>query len=203
MVVLQMLVGRGRLAGSGRIVAPGLALLVLAGCGGGAAWDARGPATGVVPLVGPGPPPGAGQSVGRDPSGEPGRVVSEFLDAANRRDHAAMSRLFGTAAGPVGERGSALGCGLRRMGSWIGLGERCVTAQEVELRMDLMAGILAHESYRVGTGSTVVGRGRPATRVDVRMDVGGGAVVAVPFVVIRADDGRWLVTEVALGRLTG
>ena len=31
----------------------------------------------------------------------------------------------------------------------------------------------------------------------------GGGGVAVPFVVIRADNGRWLVTEVELERLTG
>ena len=168
-VVLRMLVGRGRLAGSGRIVAPGLALLVLAGCGGGAARDAPGPASSAVPLAGPVPPSGAGQSAGGDPSGEPGRVVSEFLDAANRRDHAAMSRLFGTAAGPVGERGSALGCGLRRMGSWIGRGSDASPGGRAPHGPDG-----GHSRAPTGWGRRSTVRGR--TRVDVRMDVGGGAV---------------------------
>ena len=159
-------------------------VVVVAGCGGTAAHD---------PL---GPPPGP------NPSLEPVRVVAEFLDAAKRRDHAEMAARFGTGDGPIGERGSAVGCAFRRMGSWIGLGEPCLTASEVELRMDVIAGILAHESYRVGAEDGVVGRGRPAARVEVEVVTGGRGVV-VPFVVIQADDGRWLVEEVGLGGLVG
>ena len=146
-----------------------------------------------------GPPEIAAPAPERGPAG----TVEAFLDAAARRDHAAMAGLFGTGDGPVGEQGSAFACGLRRMGSWIGLGARCLAAGEIELRMDLMARILAHASYRMGTAVEVVGRGRPASRIEVAVDVGGGREVAVPFVVIRANDGRWLVTEVGLERLTG
>lgn len=137
------------------------------------------------------------------PEGGPARIVEAFMDAAARRDHAVMAGLFGTGAGPVAEQGSAFACGLRRLGSWIGLGARCLAAAEIELRMDLMARVLAHASYRMGAAVEVVGRGRPASRIEVAVDVGDGRVVAVPFVVIRADDGRWLVTEVGLERLTG
>ena len=123
-----------------------------------------------------------------------------FLDAANQRDHAAMARLFGTEDGPIGERGGALGCAFRKTGSWIGLGERCLEEREVELRMDVIAEILRHDSHRVVAEERVAGRGRPATRVGVEMVTGGRGVV-VPFVVIEAGDGRWLVQEIGLDRL--
>lgn len=169
----------GRLAVSGVVSTA----LLQAGCGGGAAAAA----------------PDAASPVGR----EPGEVVAAFLEAANRRDHAAMAGLFGTAAGPIGETGGAVGCGLRRLGSWIGLGDPCASARDVELRMDVIARILAHESRRVGPAAAVAGRGRPATRVEVEMAVQDGETVRVPFVLIQAGDHGWLVEQVGLGRLTG
>lgn len=162
-----------------------LPLLTLAGCGGAAVHGASDP-----PRAAP------------DPGLEPVRAVAEFLGAANRRDHAAMALHFGTGDGPIGETGGTVGCAFRRVGSWIGLGERCLSRAEVELRMDLIATVLVHESYRVVAGEGVVGRGRPAARVEVEMVVGGRAVV-VPLVVIRADDGRWLVEDVGLGGMVG
>lgn len=163
---------------------PWLALLALAGCGGAAALNP------------PGRPPDP------EPPPEPARVVAEFLDAANRRDLAAMASRFGTGDGPIGETGGAIGCGFRRIGSWIGLGERCLTAEEVELRMDLMAAILAHRSYRVGGQAEVAGRGRPARRIEVELEASMARGVAVPFILIWTRGGRWLVEEVGLGRLT-
>lgn len=164
-------------------VVPWLPLLALAGCSGTAARSAADP------------PPAPNSSA------EPVRVVAEFLDAANRRDLAAMASRFGTADGPIGARGGALGCALRKAGSWIGLGDRCLTAREVELRMDLMAAILAHDSRRIGSPAAVAGRGRAATRVEVEVDTAGGRGVVVPFVLIRTDDGSWLVQEVGLSRV--
>lgn len=157
-----------------------LPLLTMAGC------------TGAAALNDPAP----------DPSHERARAVAEFLDAAGRRDHAAMASRFGTGDGPIGDTGGRAGCALRRVGSWIGVGERCLGRAEVELRMDAIAMVLAHESYRVGAEEGVVGRGRPAARVRVEV-VTGRRVVVVPFVVIRADDGRWLVEEVGLEGLVG
>ena len=171
------------LRGPGVRLAPWVMVAVV-GCGGTAAHDSLAP------------PPGL------NPSLEPVRVVVGFLDAAKRRDHGEMAARFGTGDGPIGERGSAVGCAFRRVGSWIGLGEPCLAASEVELRMDVIARVLAHESYRVGAEDGVVGRGRPAARVEVVVVTGGRGVV-VPFVVIQADDGRWLVEEVGLGGLVG
>lgn len=170
----------GRLPALLRSAVPWLPLLALAGCAGAASHGA------------PGSPSGP----------EPVGVVAEFLDAANRRDLAAMASRFGSADGPIDDRGGALGCAFRKVGSWIGLGDRCVTALEVELRMDLMATILAHESRRVGGQAAVAGRGRPATRIEVELGTAGRGVV-VPFVLIRADDGSWLVEQVGLERLLG
>ena len=161
-----------------------LAAVVVAGCGGAAAHD-----TATLP---PAPDPTPGHV----------RVVAEFLDAVQRRDHGAMAARFGSGAGPIGETGGPLGCAFRKMGSWIGLGDRCLDRAEVELRMDAIATILAHESYRMGAEGGVVGRGRPAARIAVEVVTGGRGVV-VPFVVIRADDGRWLVEEVGLGGMVG
>ena len=175
----------GRTAALHPLLVSWLPLLALAGCGGAPAHPA------------PGPPPGPNTSL------EPARVVAEFLDAANRRDHAAMASRFGTGAGPIGDRGGALGCAFRKVGSWIGLGDRCLTAPEVELRMDLMAAILAHEAYRLGGEAAVAGRGRPAMRVEVVVDTVGEQGATVPFVLIQTDDGTWLVEEVELGRLVG
>lgn len=170
-------------------VVPRVALLALGGCSGGAV------VTGGLPGGGGGPD-GAALAT-------PVEVVEAFLAAAGQRDHAGMARHFGTAAGPIGERGGAVSCGVRRMGSWIGVGDRCLTGREVELRMDLIAAILAHESYRMGAREAVAGKGRAALRVEVEVDAVGRGAVVVPFVVIEADDGRWLVEEVGLGRLTG
>ena len=156
-----------------------LLLATLLGCGRGAA-------------VGPaGPLPGA------EWSSEPRTVVAEFLDAASRRDHWAMASRFGTADGPLADRSGALACGLRRVGSWLGVGHRCASDAEVEIRMDLIATALAHESYSVAREERVVGRGRPARLVEVELE-GSRRVITVPFVVVHARDARWLVEEVGL-----
>ncbi len=134
---------------------------------------------------------------------EPEVVVARFLDAANRRDHAAMAARFGTPAGPIAEGGGVVGCAFRRVGSWIGLGARCLAKQDLELRMDLMAAILAHQSYRVGIATMVAGRKRPAVQIDVALVTVAQRRVAVPFVLLQDDRGRWLVQEVGLERLVG
>ena len=162
-----------------------LVTMATSACGGGGAGPGGSPAAVQAP------PPG------------PGDVVAAFLAAANRRDHATMAGLFGDAAGPVGEPGSAMGCGLRRLGSWLGLGEPCVGARAVELRMDLIARLLVHESRRVGPPEAVAGRGRPAARIEVEMAVRPGETVRVPFVLIHVRDHGWLVEQVELARLTG
>lgn len=128
--------------------------------------------------------------------------VERFLQAANSRDLEAMARLFGTADGPVTETGSTLGCAFRKMGSWIGLGDACATAQDVELRMDAIAQIMEHDDYRIVSESRVAGRREPTTRIGVDLTFGEDTVRDVPFDVVQTDGGRWLVQRIALERIT-
>jgi hypothetical protein len=133
----------------------------------------------------------------------PSLSVENFLKAANLRDHYAMASIFGTAGGPIeSTQGNTFSCAFKRMGSWIGLGERCVTWQEIELRMDAIALILRHDDFRVVSEASVAGRQRPTTRVLVDIQRGANWYREVPFVVVQASPGRWLVEEIELGRLT-
>ncbi|MDH3222534.1 MAG: hypothetical protein OEO23_02370 [Gemmatimonadota bacterium] len=128
--------------------------------------------------------------------------VERFLNAANTRDLDAMMRLFGTAEGPIGDTGSTFGCAFKRMGSWVGLGDRCQSRQAVELRMDAIARIIRHQDYRIGGEEHVAGRKNPTTQVTVDLDLGPRRVEGVPFVVVQAGRGNWLIQEIALQRLT-
>lgn len=129
--------------------------------------------------------------------------VERFLQAANTGDLDAMSRIFGTAEGAIADQsGSTLGCAFKRMGSWIGLGERCVSSQDIELRMNAIALILQHDDYQVRSESSVPGRSRPTTRVGVDIERAGEQITDVPFVVVQTTDGRWLVEQIDLARLT-
>lgn len=142
-------------------------------------------------------PPASVSAVG------PSLSVENFLRAANLRDHYSMAMIFGTADGPIeSTRGSTFGCAFKRMGSWIGLSERCVTWQEIELRMDAIANILRHDDFRVTSESVVAGRTHPTTRVMVEVRRGAASFPDVPFVVVQASPGRWLVEEIGLERLT-
>lgn len=222
-------VGQGRLAARGRGSA-GRALLAGAlgaalavgttGCAQSGRDQANPPAPvpGAVQSEHPSPSPSASSAPLPDsaaltpssplaPPGEPSEAVIRFVDAAARRDHAAMAQLFGTWEGPTGGDRGAFACALRRLGSWLRLSSACPVRAEVELRMDLMASILARAAYRVRGESPVAGRERPAVRVVVEARPAGAGPGAsgfeVPFVVVKSRDGRWLVQEVALDRLTG
>lgn len=128
--------------------------------------------------------------------------VERFLNAANTRDLDAMMRLFGTADGPIGDTGGSFGCAFKRMGSWIGLGDRCESRQVVELRMDAIARIIRHQDYRIGAEERVAGRMNPTTQITVDLDLGPRNVRDVPFVVVQASGGSWLIEQIALERLT-
>ena len=129
--------------------------------------------------------------------------VERFLQAANTRDLHAMGSLFGTEDGPIIETGGAFGCAFKRMGSWIGIGMPCRTLQEVELHMDAIAEILRHEDYTIRSENSVAGRLNPTSRIMVDITIQGRTYTAVPFVVVRTGEGRWLVEEIGLGRITG
>ena len=129
--------------------------------------------------------------------------VERFLQATNEGDLHSMAGLFGTADGPVIDTGGAFGCAFKRIGSWIGLGDRCSNVQEVELWMDAIAQILHHEDYVIVSESSVPGRQHPTTRIGVNMRVRGRDVSDVPFLVVRTGKGSWLVEEIDLEKVTG
>ncbi len=129
--------------------------------------------------------------------------VERFLQAANARDLHAMAGIFGTADGPMIETGGSFGCAFKRMGSWIGLGDRCLSIQEVELRMDAIAQILTHEDYTITREAAVPGREHPTTRIGVNMRIRGRDYPDVPFLVVRSGEGRWMIEEIDLAKVTG
>ncbi|MFC1661728.1 hypothetical protein ACFL3S_09805 [Gemmatimonadota bacterium] len=133
----------------------------------------------------------------------PALSIERFLQAANARDLHGMARIFGTPDGPAIETGGTFGCAFKKLGSWFGMGERCQTLQEVEVRMDAIARILAHEDYSIASEAEVPGRVNPTTRIGVHMRVQGQEVSDVPFIVVRTDEGRWLIEEIGLDRITG
>lgn len=129
--------------------------------------------------------------------------VERFLQATNARDLESMARIFGTEDGPVAETGGTIGCGFKKLGSWIGLGRRCATWAEVELRMDAIAQILQHGDYTIASERSVPGRAHPTSRIGVNLVVSGETILDVPFVVVRTGGGRWLIEEIGLTRITG
>jgi len=129
--------------------------------------------------------------------------VERFLQASNARDLHGMAGIFGTSDGPVIETGGSFGCMFKRMGSWIGLGDRCGTLQEVELRMDAIAQILRHDDYAVVSESMVPGRKSPTSRIGVNLVINGRDISDVPFLVVQDGKGRWLIVEIDLGKVMG
>ena len=91
----------------------------------------------------------------------------------------------------------------KRIGSWIGLGDRCATLQEVELRMDAIAQFLQHEDYTIVTDERVPGRVDPTTRVGVNLRIRGRNISDVPFLVVQTNQGRWLIEEIDLEKVSG
>ncbi|MEZ4422418.1 MAG: hypothetical protein R3E98_03345 [Gemmatimonadota bacterium] len=132
----------------------------------------------------------------------PALSVETFLEAANRRDLETMARIFGTGDGPIGDTGSTFGCAFKKMGSWIGLGDRCLTRPEVEVRMNLIADVLASQRYQLGADERVAGRERPTTRLQVTLTKEGREVEGIPFVVVQGGSGSWYIEEIGLDRVT-
>ena len=112
----------------------------------------------------------------------PALTVERFLQAANARDLVTMSRLFGTHDGPIADSGSRV---------------------EIELRMDLIAGLLQHDDYEIISEGRVPGAEFPSNRIGVDLLLPGGTTVRdVGFTVVESDD-RWLVNIVEVLKLTG
>ena len=83
----------------------------------------------------------------------PALTVERFLQAANARDLQTMSRLFGTHDGPIVDSGSR---------------------EEIELRMDLIAGLLQHDDYEIISEGRVPGAEFPSNRIGVDLLLPGG-----------------------------
>lgn len=127
-------------------------------------------------------------------------TLERFLDASNARDLEGMARLFGTEKGSAWDTGSTFACFFKKIASWFD-GTPCVKKRDVEIRMDAIAQILRHQDYRITREETVAGRLSRATRFWVDFTIGGRAVTGVPFVLVRAGDGQWLVEEIDLARV--
>lgn len=123
--------------------------------------------------------------------------VERFLQAVGQQDLESMSRLFGTADGPVADRGSWLGCTFKKIGSWFG-GSACRRSQDIEVQMSVLADILRHDDYRLVGEERVPGRLSPTTRVLVDLSYRGRSARAVPFDVVRSGDGRWLIEVIGV-----
>lgn len=109
----------------------------------------------------------------------PLQSVERFLAAVQARDLDRMAGLFGTSDGPV---------------EW----ERV----EVELHMDLLASVLAHQDYEIVSEGMVPGRPNPTTRVGVTMTMGDRVIPDVSYLTVRTEEGRWMVQEIDLERIT-
>ncbi len=141
------------------------------------------------------------------PSGSAGSEamisVERFLQASNRGDLTDMARIFGTARGPIADQtGNTLSCGFQRIGSWLRMGQPCLSWAEIELRMNTIAMILRHDDYDLRSESSVAGRTRPTTRVGVDLAIGSERITDVPFVAVQGSGGNWYLEEIGLERIT-
>lgn len=137
-----------------------------------------------------------------DPAPTAALAVERFLVAARGYDLDGMARLFGTWNGSIADTSGGLRCGFRRFGSWFGIGERCVSPQEIEIRMNAIAEFLQFESFRIVGERAVPGREHPTTRVGVSLTRGSSTIPDVPFLAVQGRDGRWRVQEIDLERIS-
>jgi len=91
-----------------------------------------------------------------------------------------MSQLFGTKDGPV---------------DW--------PRVETEVHMDQLATLLTHEAYEIVSEGMVPGRPDPTTRVGVTLTMDDRVIPDVSFLTVRTEEGRWMVQEIDLERITG
>jgi hypothetical protein len=128
--------------------------------------------------------------------------VERFLQASNARDYAGMARLFGTPDGPIADTGNSFGCGLKLLVSWLPGVSRCRRWEDVELQMAAIAEVLRYQDYRIVSEAIQPGRTSLTNRIGVDLHRPGSVVRDVPFLVVRTEEGRWLVQEIDLERIT-
>lgn len=121
------------------------------------------------------PPPAApAQATG------PAEVVERFLRLASSRSYLQMGQLFGTVEGPITSRDPQ---------------------QQVERRMYAIADILQNERFVIRGQQSIPGRGSEVTQLTVQI-TRNRQPRDVPFVVVRARNGSWLVEQIELQVLT-
>ena len=81
--------------------------------------------------------------------------------------------IFGTADGAHHRYRRAFGCAFKKIGSWIGMGDRCTTLQEVELQMDRHRRDPPARRLHHRSDARVPGRDHPTTRVGVNLVIHG------------------------------
>lgn len=106
-------------------------------------------------------------------------VLERFLQAANASDLRTMGRLFGTRDGSILERDPQ---------------------DVVEERMFALASLLRHDDYQIVGDRPVPGRLQEAVRIETRLRQ-GERDVSVPFTLVQAGDGGWLVEEIGVEEL--
>lgn len=130
----------------------------------------------VAVACGGGEPPQtpAGQSPG------PALALERFLRAANVNDLEVMTQLFGTT-------------------------DRTIVAMEgetmAERRMMVLASLLRHDDWSIQGQRAVPGRIDDATELLVSLSQ-GDRTVDVPFLVVRTDDGGWIIERISVEPLT-
>lgn len=120
------------------------------------------------------PPSAPAQAAG------PAEVVERFLRLASSRSYLQMGQLFGTVEGPITSRDPQ---------------------PQVERRMYAIADILQNERFVIRDQQAIPGRGAEVTQLTVQF-TRRGQRRDVPFVVVRARNGAWLVEQIELQVLT-
>jgi hypothetical protein len=110
----------------------------------------------------------------------PGAAVERFMHLIATQDYIAMGWVFGTDRGPIIRRDPP---------------------RDVERRMALIANVMKHDRFAVGSQRPVPGRIGGAFRFDVTVTNAGRDHV-VPFTAVRGPGNRWFIEDVALDVIT-
>lgn len=123
---------------------------------------------------------GAGSRVPASEAAGPALTVERFLTAANSNDLKTMTQLFGTT-------------------------DRTIVELEgetrAEQRMYVLASLVRHDDYAIMGQQTVPGRMLDATELMIRITREDESVT-VPFLVVRTDDGGWIIERIDVEPLT-
>lgn len=127
--------------------------------------------------------------------------VERFMGAANSRDFVTMASIFGTHDGPISDTGSTFGCFWKKLGSIFG-GSSCQNWRDVELRMELISQVMLHDDYQIRSERSVAGVRHPTIRLSVDVVQRQIRIRDVGFTLVQTNDGRWMLEQIELERLT-